>query len=509
MISFRNDTFTWTGHFAERHRAKDAGFRWHPGVKTWYTKSPFYALNLAAEADISAKEALRPYLQNTLHSGLLDDVNGLFSPATDPGYMPFQRAGIWTATRRLEKQESVAVFDSPGLGKTIQAIGVLNELGFRKVLVICPAFLRNNWYKEMKKWWANFDEPSVLFSRKDRINGKSVICSYDLSEMLKPGWDCVIIDECHRLKNPTAKRTRKILTNKDALVKGAKTVALSGTPLPNGKPEEVWTILSSLAPEVVSDFRDKWSFIYRYCEVEEDAHGKYITGVKNHEELGQRLRASGFMIRRLKSEVLTQLPDKRHNMIVVNPNSKARKLLEKESAFDLDEIEKHGGKTFASGLPELRRELGLTKIETSVEIIRELMEAGADKILVGAHHVDVVKGIAEGLSKYCRTEFITGATSNDNRARYVRDFQETEGQMALVGQIDAIGEGLTLTAASDCVQVEESWGPGKNDQFSDRCHRIGQKNAVTVHHIVYENSLDAKILFRHTEKSLDSEKIVG
>lgn len=513
MITYSNNTFIWSGSYSEKDRPKEAGFKWHPGLKKWYTKNPLVGYNLIAEADLSARHALRGVFQSHLYSNLIDSANGLFSPRVPApdglSYLPFQEAGIWAACRRLKGHQAVGIFDAPGIGKTIQAIGVLNELNFKKVLVVCPAFLRYNWYSEMKKWWRNFDEPNVIFSGKDPVGDRSVICSYDLAGKLSPGYDVVIIDESHRLKNYKAQRTRKILTNKNAVINGAKVIALTGTPLPNGKPEEAWTILSNLAPDVVSDFRNKWDYIYRYCVVEEDYHGKIITGVQRHEELGNRLRGSGFMIRRLKSEVLTQLPDKRHNMILVDPVGKARTLLKKESAFSVEEITKWGTPN-GSGLPELRRELGLTKIDLAVEVIKEMLNSGVHKLIVGAYHRDVVNTINVWLNKSGITSSaITGSVGQKERNNIVRYFQNIDNSQILIGQINAMGEGLTLTAASDVLFVEEPWVPGESEQFSDRCHRIGQKNAVNVHHLVYKDSLDAKIFATHTEKSVDSKKIIG
>ena len=517
MITFDKGLFIWRGTYENRSVPYEAGFTWHPGWKIWYTKSPYFAYNLIYEADRSARQALLPLATHIMYSGLEDSVYGLFSPPGENEYMEFQKAGIWAACRRLDGHRAAGIFDDPGLGKTIQAIGVLNVKGYRKVLVICPAFLRQNWHTEMEKWWANFDDPTLIRSKKDDEGDRSVICSYNLAAGIRRrDFDCIIIDELHRLKNSDAQWTKKILLNKGSLIQAseAKVIGLTGTPVPNGKPDEVWTVVKHLAPEISEDFKgDKWRFLQRFCVFDSDQFGTFVVGSKNLDELNTRLRGSGFMARRRKSDVLKQLPAKRHAMVVLDPNTRTTKLLKKEAEFSVDEIVEHSGVSRQGGLAELRRLLGLSKIEDAAGFIMDMLANGTRKIVVGAYHVDVVKGLATEIQRRAglvlQVSEIYGAISEAERVKRINYFQTTSNSAVIIGQIQAMGEGVTLTASSDCVMVEESWIPGQNDQFSDRLHRIGQNEKVTVWHLMYKDSIDSKVFSRTTEKKIDMAKIVG
>ena len=517
MITFKDGIFAWRGTYEDRSVPYEAGFTWHPGWKIWYTKSPYFAYNLIHEADRSARQALLPIATWIMYSGLEDSIYGLFSPPGENEYMEFQKAGIWAACRRLDGHRAAGIFDDPGLGKTIQAIGVLNVKGYRKVLVICPAFLRQNWHTEMEKWWTNFDDPTLIRSKKDDEGSRSVICSYNLAAGIhRRDFDCIIIDELHRLKNPKAKWVQKILIEDDSLfnVSGAKIIALTGTPVPNGKPEEVWLMVKHLAPEVAEDFlQDEWRFKNRFCVFDSDEYGTFVVGSKNLNELHTRLRGSGFMVRRRKADVLKQLPAKRHAMVVLDPSAKTQKLLKKESEFSVEEIIQHGGESKQSGLAELRRLLGLSKIEDAAGFILDMLANGTRKIVVGAYHVDVVRGLTTEISRRAglglQVAEIYGAIPEAERVRRIKAFQNTEDSAVIIGQIQAMGEGVNLTASADCVMVEESWIPAQNDQFTDRPHRIGQTKQVTVWHLIYKDSIDSKVFSRTTEKKIDMTKIVG
>ena len=187
--------------------------------------------------------------------------------------------------------------------------------------------------------------------------------------------------------------------------------------------------------------------------------------------------------------------------------------MKKEAEFSVDEIVEHGGVSRQGGLAELRRLLGLSKIEDAAGFVLDMLANGTQKIVVGAYHVDVVKGLTDELSRRAirtlQVSEIYGAVKESDRVKRIRDFQMTSNPAIIIGQIQAMGEGVTLTASSDCVMVEESWIPGQNDQFSDRLHRIGQNGKVTIWHLMYKDSIDSKVFSRTTEKKIDMAKIVG
>ncbi|MDA8113545.1 MAG: SNF2-related protein [Acidithiobacillus sp.] len=321
--------------------------------------------------------------------------------------------------------------------------------------------------------------------------------------------DGVLVHNCHAIKNADTQRTKLILgSGKEwrGLVDKTPSIFLTGTPVPNGRPSEMWPVIFRCAPEII-DYMKYWTFVDRFCLVQDDGQGGVlIRGAKRQAELYARLRGSGFMIRRLKEDVLKDLPPKQYKMVVFPADSETRKVLHKESAFSADEILRHGVPV-GSALPEYRREMGIAKVPQAVEYIRDMLEGGVEKVVVFAHHVEVIGLLRQALEEY-GVEVITGATSAAARQAAVDQFQKDPARRVFIGNIIAAGVGTTLTAAQDVVLVEASWVPGENDQAIDRLHRIGQIGSVLAHILVVEGSLDAKILGSAAHKAGDVGKIL-
>jgi len=233
-----------------------------------------------------------------------------------------------------------------------------------------------------------------------------------------------------------------------------------------------------------------------------------VDGAKNTRELFLRLRGSGFMTRRLKKDVLKDLPAKRYKMVVFPADSKElRRVLEKEDRFSIAEINANGGKAIGvSGLPEVRREMGLAKVPQALTYLRDFLTSGASKAVIFCHHLSVMAELAEGLSEYDPLLF-NGSTTPKRRQKTVDIFQTDPARQVFIGNA-AASEGITLTAAQDVFIIEPEWVPGQNDQRVDRLHRIGQEGSVLVHYIVVEDSLDAKILGASEKKQRDIENIL-
>ena len=415
-----------------------------------------------------------------------------------------------------DKRDYFLLADEQGLGKTITAIKLAERLEYKKILVICPASLRLMWRDEMKKWYPGQDPVPVLSGATEVDHEQSVIVSYHLVDKVKSYKpDFIIVDEAHYLKNIIAaktkknikyvQRTQKIL-RKGGIIHKAPGIFLTGTPLPNGKPNELWPILKAVRPDIINN-QGYDAFVRKYCDCFWDDYELVIKGAKpeKREELSIRLRASGFMIRRLKKDVLTQLPNKRFKMVIFPQNQETAKIIEKESEFSVEDIVAHGVPA-GSGLPELRREMGIAKLPLIIEYVKNLLDGGTQKVVVFCHHVDVAQELYSQFLLY-RSIIITGRTSPKGRSVRVKKFQTDPECRVFIGN-EAAEEGITLTAASDVVLAEPEWVPGKNDQRVDRLHRIGQENSVLVHLLVVENSLDAKILKASRKKKADSEVIL-
>ena len=509
----KHNLFIWRGPFEERHLPGEAGFDWNQEGKAWVTPSLYIACRLIEQADRTARRQLMKITANVRASRQADDALCLaeIPRPENTSYYPFQAAGIEHMVNQLRQRRAVALMDEQGLGKSAQAIGVANAMGFKKLLVICPASLRLNWVREIETWHLHSNGVTPVLTGTDSFDpAASVVVSYDLATNLteyQP--DFIICDEIHYLKNVTAKRTRLILGDGKkwpGLISFAPAVLLSGTPLPNGKPNELWPVLFKCAPDAIS-YMKYWPFIQQFCEYESDDYsGVHVTGAKNTEELFLRLRGSGFMVRRLKKDVLKSLPPKRHKLVVFPATGPAKKLLTQESAFDAGEIVRHG-MPVGSALPETRRLMGVEKVPQAVEYISDLLDSGTEKLLVFAYHREVNQMLAERLARF-NPVTITGDTPALTRQYNVDSFQANPETRVAIGNLVSMGTGWTMTAAHDVVFVEASWVPGENEQCADRAHRIGQHESVMLHYLVVEGSLDARILSSAAMKTKNSRAVL-
>lgn len=513
MLTYENNTFTWTGLFSERQLPKDAGFEWNDDRKRWETGSAYVAYLLWKDDPHMSVvgQAIMEEIDSQIHYS--SSRFGGVDAHPFPGFYTFQESGVANMVYQFKHdRKAVLCADEQGLGKTIEALGVANELGAKRLLVICPASLRLNWVREIEKWHLHNEGASAILSGTSALpTSKTLVVSYSLAHLVKSHEpDLLIVDEAAYLRNAGTKRTKLILgdarKNWPGFVDKAPTIFLTGTPFPGGKPTELWPLLYRCAPDVI-DHMKYWDFARKFCTMETPDYGMdpIITGAKNTKELYVRLRGSGFMVRRLKKDVLKDLPQKRYKLVVFPKSGETAKIIRKEAQFDAAEIIRYGIPA-GSALPELRREMALAKIPECVEYVTDLLEGGTDKAVLFTWHVDATKALAAGLSKY-EPVVIVGSTPAKSRQEYVDKFQQEDRCRLFIGN-SAAQEGITLTAAHDVVLIEPSWTPGDNDQRVDRLHRIGQNEAVIVHILVVEESLDAKILGSAARKAGDAEAIL-
>ena len=505
MLTLQHNVFRWHGPFSARSYPERAGFSWSESAKCWYTPVPYIAYLLNDKMDAAATARLAPVHQNVMASMAKEPMLEIAAPEGQ-AYYPFQAAGIEHMTDQLRRgRKAVLCADEQGLGKTCQAIGVANELGLKKILVVCPATLRLNWARELENWHLFNKGVDPVLSGSQKVSRKgSIVTSYHLAEHVKDYQpDLVVIDEMHYLKNAGTIRSQLMLGDGDGwagMVGKAPTILLSGTPIPNGRPSEAWPSVFRTAPEVIG-YMKYWPFLRRFCIMQDQESGDtLIIGAKRTGELYARLRGSGFMTRRLKKDVLKDLPPKRYKMVVFTQNAHTSKVIEREQPFSAEEIFKHGVPV-GTALPEIRREMGIAKIPQSVEYIKDILEGGTQKVVVFAHHLEPVGLLEAALAEY-KPVVITGSTPPARRQEYVDRFQNDSSIRVFIGN-EAAEEGITLTAAADVVMVEPEWVPGKNDQRADRLHRIGQLGSVMAHILVVEGSLDAHILGRAAKKASD------
>jgi SWI/SNF-related matrix-associated actin-dependent regulator 1 of chromatin subfamily A len=325
------------------------------------------------------------------------------------------------------------------------------------------------------------------------------VVNYDIlpahhGELRAVQWDLIICDECHALKNETTGRTQQVFgggRKRLAPLRAKRWAFLTGTPILN-KPRELWPLLKSIDPTGLGADKDK--FAKRYCQAFwMEGRGLWWDGAGNLEELQAYMR-SKFMIRRLKADVLKDLPAKRRQVIVLEPDKSLAGDLKKELKTYEEHASELAGKDPIAlnfeGLSEIRKEIALKKVPYVVEHLKEVLNE-QDKVVVFGHHHEVTDALAAAFGS--TSVVVDGRVPNEERQRAVDRFQSDSTCKIFIGGIQSAGVGLTLTAASTVVFAELDWVPGNMSQAEDRCHRIGQKEQVLVQHIVLANSLDERM----------------
>ena len=431
--------------------------------------------------------------------------------------MNHQMAGIEELRKRLNFGEpyfpnhGVLLADDPGLGKTVQAIRIMQD-ALRKggrALVVCPATLKIVWQDELKKWGVAATI-GIVQGRKDfPVHEDIVIINYDVlhyhTEALhNETWAITILDEAHALKNPKAKRTKVIYGDKRASRKFPRlktecALALTGTPFLN-RPCELFGLLNFLHPRLFPRRRD---FEVRYCAGFMSPWGWDASGASNMEELQYLLRSS-VMIRRTKEQVLKELPVKRRQIIPLNASSaKLDRLLKKASVKNIQDFNDVG--TFlsiASAMPrrhglmfdeisEARREIGLKILPEAIRHIKEIREETDEPLVLMCHHRDVANGLLEAFEEDA-VQLIGGMSAKEKRAA-IDKFKSGKADI-LIGNILVAGTGLTLTNSAWLIFVEPSWVPGELWQAEDRVHRITQNRPVKIQYLVHMGSVVESML---------------
>jgi len=409
--------------------------------------------------------------------------------------MPFQKEGIQYGVSRNGR---VLIADDMGLGKTVQALGMASY--YRQawpVLVICPSSVRFSWEEAIARWLPSVDRQdiTVITSGKDFVgSAKFVIISYALmgkkkEDLWKKKFNFVIVDESHSIKDYKSARTKAI---EPFLKKSKYLVLLSGTPALS-RPMELLPQLQSLDPQL---FRWPSEYGYRYCDGKTKLYGfggKEIpdfTGSSNMQELSLLLNER-CMIRRLKTEVLKQLPSKQRCLIVLDPagvDTASKVMKEKKKENEKDGMKGREKHQFILGW---YNDTATAKLKAVQDYIKDLINSRDKKFIVFAHHQVILKGVMETLEKMkIGFIFIDGTVSSADRKTRVDKFQTEDNIKVAVLSITAANCGITLTAAQLVVFAELFWNPGILTQAEDRAHRIGQTDSVVIQYLVARGTAD-------------------
>ncbi|XP_059962600.1 SWI/SNF-related matrix-associated actin-dependent regulator of chromatin subfamily A-like protein 1 isoform X2 [Mesoplodon densirostris] len=415
--------------------------------------------------------------------------------------LPFQRVGVNFA---IAKRGRLLLADDMGLGKTIQAICIAAY--YRKewpLLVVVPSSVRFTWEQAFRQWLPSLspDHINVVVTGKDRLTAGLVnIVSFDLlsklEKQLKPPFRVVIIDESHFLKNVKTARCRTAVP----LLKVAKRVILlSGTPAMS-RPAELYTQILAVRPTFFPQFH---TFGLRYCGAKRLPWGWDYSGSSNLGELKLLLEET-VMLRRLKGDVLCQLPAKQRKMVVVAPgqiNARTRAAL--EAAAKEMTTKDNTKQQQKEALILFFNRTAEAKIPSVIEYILDLLESGREKFLVFAHHKVVLDAVTNELErKRVKHIRIDGSTSSADREGLCQQFQLSEGPAVAVLSITAANMGLTFSSADLVVFAELFWNPGVLMQAEDRVHRIGQSSSVGIHYLVARGTADDYLWTQSSGRSM-------
>jgi len=426
-------------------------------------------------------------------------------PATQLGgtLRPFQTAGVQYC---LQAQRTF-ICDEMGLGKTVEALATLAAADAFPAIIICPASLKLNWEREARKWLPG-KTVAVWNGGVNRL-ADVIVVNYDiLSKMvtvkdgkvtrrsdLEP--KAVVLDESHYAKNYKAQRTAfcKAIAHKVPI-----RLALTGTPVLN-RPHELISQLQILGR--LDDLGGFWGFAKRYCDAKQGSWGWDFSGAANLAELNDKLRSTCY-VRRTKAEVLTELPAKQRTNLSV-PIDNREEYERAVSAFlewlqdnvtALTGSAKEGAMAAASAaraeqlvkIESLKQLCARGKLAAALDWIGSFLET-EQKLVVFATHQEIVHRVAAHFG----VTPITGETPLAARQKAVDAFQNDPASRLIVMNTKVGGLGLTLTAASNVAFLELGWNPAEHDQAEDRCHRIGQQNAVNAWYLLASGTIDDDI----------------
>lgn len=395
----------------------------------------------------------------------------------------FQQLGVvWMASRK----KSINC-DDMGLGKTASTLCALPEPKKTGVLVVCPAVAKGVWEAETPIWRDDY-RVTVLSGKKSfrwPEPGEIVVVNYDVLPATPPerpkDLELVLVaDEAHYLKNYKAKRTQKVALLAERV---DRRIFLTGTPLPS-RPEDLWSVLQIAG--VAHEAFGSWKEYCRLFSGRKNPFGGMDWG-KPLPEVGERLKP--VLMRRLKKDVLKDLPDKMYRVLEVEVSAEIEKKLDEEIkslGIDVWRAREISDIPFDK-MAKTRALLAKSKEDAAIEVIESFEEAGEPLVVFSAHRY-----VIDRLATREGWAVITGDVKPAERKEIQVRFQagEFKGIGATIGSASTA---LTLTRASHALYVDLSWVPADNSQSEDRIYRIGTTRGVMITHMVSQHGLDKHV----------------
>ena len=424
---------------------------------------------------------------------------------------PYQQDGFVWLSRLYEWGVGACLADDMGLGKTVQILALLlNRAAAGPSLVIAPASVCRNWQREAARFAPGLNVR--LLGNTDRAEGIGgltkydvLVCSYGLlvsEEELLAGknWNCVVLDEAQAIKNHQSKRAHAAKK-----LKAKFRLSATGTPLENHL-DELWSLFDFINPKLLGTYAH---FTHKFMSSAAPAHVlKKLVGP--------------FILRRLKTQVLDELPPKTEITLEVTLSNQERNLYETLRREALQSLSEDSAGTHIGILAQLTRlrracchptlvapktPMAGAKMELLADLVNELRDGG-HRALIFSQFVDFLSLVRHHFdAEKIAYQYLDGSTPVEDRMTRVDAFQHGEGDFFLIS-LKAGGTGLNLTAANYVILLDPWWNPAVENQAADRAHRIGQNQPVTVYRLITADTVEERVIELHARKREMAEEIL-
>ncbi|MDO4169134.1 MAG: SNF2 helicase associated domain-containing protein [Lachnospiraceae bacterium] len=417
--------------------------------------------------------------------------------------------------------------DDMGLGKTIQTIAYLlarKEVGIKKQsLIICPASLVYNWQKEFEHFAPSLHVRMMVGSASIRKQKFALedrddvwITSYDTAKRdivlyQECRFDTLVIDEAQNIKNHNTQVAKAV-----KLIPSDIRFALTGTPIEN-RLSELWSIFDYLMPGILESYE---KFRKKY-------ENPIILGQDQSTMEQLKKLVSPFILRRVKKDVLKELPDKVEQIVYAQMDSEQKKLYTGHALNLLTSLEQQSQEQIRRGKLEILAELtklrqiccdpsllyedyqaGACKVDMCEELVKDAI-AGNHKVLIFSQFTSIFPILEERLKKSGISYYeLTGHTPKQKRMQMVESFNKNDVPVFLIS-LKAGGTGLNLTSASIVIHFDPWWNLAAQNQATDRAHRIGQENQVVVFKLIVKDTIEEKIIELQKKKQELADEILG
>jgi SNF2 family DNA or RNA helicase len=473
---------------------------------------PLAALALDEITNGMAITASKPWKDQLLRLNEMGDLNPILPSTLQGELRDYQREGFQWMMRLAHWGAGACLADDMGLGKTVQALAlILARASQGPTLILAPTSVCINWLEEAQRFAPTLNIYQFgSGDRQDMLDTAGpfdlIVCSYGLLQteadrLMQKHWHTLVADEAQAIKNALTKRSKAAM----ALQADFKLIT-TGTPIENHL-GELWNLFNFINPGLLGSLQ---KFNERYAQA--------IENQQDH-EVQQRLRKllRPFILRRLKNDVLTELPSRTEVTLHVELSPEERIFYEalRRNAMQtmMEDTNQPGHKQLKilAEIMKLRRAcchprlvmeestLGSSKLQAFEELVDELLD-NRHKALVFSQFVGHLKLIRELLDKKgIPYHYLDGSTPVPQRKKAVNLFQAGDGDLFLIS-LKAGGTGLNLTAADYVIHMDPWWNPAVEDQASDRAHRMGQKRPVTIYRLVAKDTIEDKIVDLHKHK---------